>query len=258
MLSWSAQKKFLYTSAVLVFLALVIGTPLYLKFFKKPPSCFDGVLNQDERHVDCGGVCVKICLDEVGKPIVLFERYFKVANGVYNAVAVIENDNKGFYALRIPYTMKFYDKDNVILAERAGETFMTSASTFPVIEYAVDTRQREVSKVTFTFSGDIDWKRGVFKDPKVEILNKKLYDDKGKPKISATFRNDEVYKLEKIAIVALVYGSGGNLIASSHTLVDEVAGESEVPLIFTWNEPFSETPEKIDLIPRLIPRELTR
>lgn len=258
MLSWSGQKKTLYILAALIFLGLVFGIPAYFKFFKKPPSCFDGLLNQDEKQIDCGGVCVKLCLNEAVAPIILFERYFKVADGVYNAVVFVENKNNGLYALRIPYILKLYDKDNVLLAERPGETFMSSAKTFPIIEYAIDTKEREVAKVTFDFPGDINWKRGTFNDPRVEIIDKRLIDDKGLPRIKAMLKNNEVYRIQNIPVVAIVYGSDGNLMASSHTLVDEIAGKSETPLIFTWNEAFKETPTKIDIIPRLVPRELTK
>lgn len=258
MLSWSAQKKLVYISVTLFIFALIVGIPVYFKFIKKPPTCFDGILNQDEREVDCGGVCLKLCKNEAIDPAILFERYFNVISGIYNGVALIENRNVGLYALRVPYVMKLYDNQNVLLAERVGETFLTGAKTFPIIEYAIDTKERKVSKITFSFLGEIDWKRGAFKDPDVEVINKKLFDDKGLPRLSAVLRNNEIYRIGKTPVVALLYGEGGNLIASSHTLVDEIAGQGETPVVFTWNEAFKDTPTKIDIVPRLIPRELTK
>jgi len=258
MLSWSNQKKFLYLLLALFVLGLVAGIPVYFKFVKKAPTCFDGKLNQDEKGIDCGGVCVQICNGEAIKPIVLFERYFKVAPGVHNAVVLVENNNIGLYALRVPYVMRFYDKDSALLAETYGETFMSNSKLFPVIEYSINTQARDVARMTFEFLGEIDWKRGVYPDPKVEIQNKILREDKGKPRIQAEIVNNEVYKISNIPVVALVYGNGGNLIASSHTLVDEISGKGRVPIVFTWNEGFSEVPAKTEIIPRLIPRELTR
>lgn len=258
MISWSTKKRFFYISLVGLFFFLVVGVPVYLKFFVKPPSCFDRLLNQNELEIDCGGVCEQICRSEVTRPIVLFSRYFEVAKGVYNAVVLVENQNAGFYATRIPYEMKFYDEDNVLIAQTVGETLMSSKKTFPIIEYTIMTNERKVTRMSFEFLGDIKWKRGSFIDPKVEVLEKRLRDDKGVQKLEAKIKNNEVYKLEQVPVVALLYDEEKNLVASSHTLLDEVPAKGEMPIVFTWNNSFSSIPTQIDIIPALTPRELLK
>ncbi len=258
MISWSTKKRLFYVSLVGMFFLLTIGVPVYMEFFAKPPSCFDRLFNQNELEVDCGGVCEQICRNEVVRPVVLFSRYFEVAKGVYNAVVLIENQNTGFYATRIPYEMKFYDEDNVLIAQTVGETLMSSKKTFPIIEYTIMTNERKVTRMSFDFLGDIKWKRGVFVDPKVEVLEKKLKDDRGVQKLEAKLKNNEVYKLKHVPVVALLYNEEKNLIASSHTLIDEVPAKGEVPLVFTWTNSFVSIPTQIDIIPALTPRELLK
>ena len=62
-------------------------------FFHKTPTCFDGVKNQNEKGLDCGGVCTRICSGDISTPIVMWQRVFQVTPGVYSAVAYIQNPN---------------------------------------------------------------------------------------------------------------------------------------------------------------------
>lgn len=256
MFNWSNQKRFLYTFFTIIFLAVVIGLPVYFKFFRKPPSCFDGKLNQNERFVDCGGVCAKICPDEARPVINLFSRYFEVTKGVYNVVAMVENVNTSVYALRVPYVFKLYDSDNVLLEERYGETFIPASKKFPVIEYTLYTKERKVEKITFEFLGNIKWVRGVYNEPKINIENQILSVNKGLPRLEADIVSDEVYKIDRIPVVALIYDNDGNLMASSHTLVDSIKARGNEHIVFTWNEVFPDPVGKAEIIPRVIPRDL--
>jgi hypothetical protein len=258
MISWNTKKRLLYSFFTILFLSLLIGVPLYVKFFVKPPSCFDQKLNQNELETDCGGICERICRSEVNNPEVLFYRFFEVAQGVYNAVALIENSNDSFYATRVPYQMKFYDVDNVLIAESIGETLLSSKKTFPIIEYTIATNERKITRMSFEFLGDIKWQRGVFEDPDIEILEKNLRDDRGVQKLQAKIKNNEVYKVRNIPLIALLYDENDNLVAASHTLVDEVPAKGYFPIVFTWAEAFKNIPTKIDIIPQLVPRELLK
>lgn len=256
MFNWSNKKRFLYTLGTLLFLGVVIGLPIYFKFIRKPESCFDGKLNQNEKFVDCGGVCKRICPDEARPTVNLFSRFFRVTKGVYNVITMIENVNTSVYALRAPYVVKLYDSENVLLNERYGETFIPSSKKFPIIEYTLYTKERDVQKVTFEFLGEINWIRGSYNETKLSIKNQILKTEKGLPRLEADIDNDEVYKIEKIPVVAVVYDNNGNVIASSHTFIDELKAKSTSHITFTWNEVFSGPVGKIEIIPNVIPREL--
>lgn len=255
MLTWSIQKRLIYTLLFLAGISVVVGIPLFLKLYNKPQTCFDNIKNQNEINIDCGGVCMQICREEIVSPHTLFERFIKVAPGFYSAVVVVENTNEDFFATRVPYVMRFYDKENVLLTEVMGETFLYRKESFPIIEYGIETKEREIARMTFEFLGDISWQRGDITKARFEILNKKFSVDRGISKLEATFKNEEVFRMSDVSLVALLYDAENNVMAVSHTKVD-VAGKNQVPFVFTWNEQFKKDPVRIDIVARVIPREL--
>lgn len=89
---WVAKRKLFYGIFSIVALVLVIGVPLFFVLYKTP-TCFDGKQNQNEKGIDCGGVCTRLCSSDIANPIVLWQRSFVVTDGVYNAVAYVQNPN---------------------------------------------------------------------------------------------------------------------------------------------------------------------
>jgi len=89
---WAFWRRTQYVAGIMVFLSLV-SLVVYAKYFYEPANCFDGLLNGDERGIDCGGGCVRICAIDVLPPKALWAQSFRVTDGQYNAVAYIENKN---------------------------------------------------------------------------------------------------------------------------------------------------------------------
>lgn len=248
-MNWSVQKQTLYIALAIVVVGTIVGVPVYFKFFKKVPNCTDGILNQDEKQVDCGGVCAKLCADEAKMPIVSFERLFKSAKGVYSVVAMVENINREAFSKEVGYIFNLYDENNVLLVQKQGKTRILPAREFPVFEYGLYTGERIPKKVTFSFLGDFDWTRGVVDAPKIDVLGEKVFEKDGLPRIEASLINREVYRLEKFPVYALIYDAEGNLFAASQTYVELLPAKGEVKVVFGWNDRFEKEPSKIDIIP---------
>ena len=91
---------------------------VFLLIFYDKPTCFDGKQNQDESGVDCGGVCEKVCSFQAVKPNIIWSRSFKVSEGIYNAIAYIENPNIRAEAFAVPYVFKIFDERNILISEK--------------------------------------------------------------------------------------------------------------------------------------------
>src|SRR4051812_41305378 len=111
---WARQKQATYLTIVVLFLLIVFGIPTYFIFFHKTPNCYDNLMNQDETGVDCGGGCAKVCPADAQPPIVHWQRYFKVVQGVYTVVVNIENPNIKVFAQNVPYRIRLLDKEGVV------------------------------------------------------------------------------------------------------------------------------------------------
>ena len=63
-MSYKSRKQFFYGIIYLVIFGL-IGAGIYFALTSKEATCFDGIQNQNEEGVDCGGSCntCKTCYD---------------------------------------------------------------------------------------------------------------------------------------------------------------------------------------------------
>ena len=133
MFSWSAKRRLLYLGILFGILAVILSFPIY-SWLDRPESCFDNRKNQDELEVDCGGVCSKLCASQVADLSVLWSRALKVSDGLYDAVALVENPNAHGGVRSMSYTFTVFDSKGIILTERTGETFVNPSDTFLIFE----------------------------------------------------------------------------------------------------------------------------
>lgn len=235
----------------------IISAPIiYFKFIKKEPTCFDGVLNQDERGVDCGGSCQKICLDEARPLVVHFERFFESSPGVFMAVAEVENVNQQAHVKKAPYAFRVYDKEGVLLEERKGITFIPPSATFPILEYSIYAGERVPAKVSFSFADQLLWEKGDIVLPKLELSNQNLKIGESSVSVEVDVLNREVYAIKNLKAIVLVYDQKNNVRKASSTVISELNPKGKGEFSFLWNEIFDFEVGKVDVVPILMPRDL--
>jgi hypothetical protein len=69
------------------------------------------------------------------------------------------------------------------------------------------------------------------------------------PRITAVLKNETVNTFSNVKVIVAVYGPSGNVIAASQTIVSQILGQGESIATFTWNQPFSEIPARIEVTP---------
>lgn len=247
-MSWSSRRRTIYIGIIglLLLLALVF---LYYFFFYKEPTCFDGKQNQDEQGIDCGGVCVKVCGFQAIDPIVLWSRYFKVVDGVYNVVALIENPNSEVEALDVPYSFKIYDEDNILINERRGVVDISSNNITPIFERNVTTGERfPVRNPIFDFTSEPVWTKITKEETYLSIKDKKLVEKEETSRLEALLENQGTKTVQNIEITAVLFNSEGNAIAVSQTMIDSIEKKSSEEIIFTWPELLLSKTSRIEII----------
>lgn len=253
MSSWRQRRKFLYLGSVAAVLLVVIGVPAYLKLYKAP-TCFDNTQNQGEEGVDCGGSCSTVCSFSAIDPIIHWARAFPITPGNYTAVAYIENPNTDAAVSNISYNFKFYDDQNVLLGERNGTTFIPAKKTFPIFENNINTGERQIKKTFFEFIQVPNWQKAVNPVPLLTVVSKEVTNENVAPKLSSVIRNPNLVSINNIEVVAVLYDSDDNAIASSETIIDSIAKESTSEAIFTWPSPFGTSIARIEVYPRIYPK----
>jgi len=239
---WAIKRQLLYLGGVLLFLIVVVGVPLFIVFYEGP-NCFDGSQNGEELGVDCGGECQRLCPFQADDPTVLFSRSFEVKPGLYNAVAYIENPNIGAGVAEVGYVFTLFDRDNLLVAERRGSTFLSPNRTTPVFEAAIATGQRTPARTFFEFTGELEWFRAEDRNSQLVVRDRVLSNPETEPRVDATLENTSVEEFRDIDVVAVVFGSDGNAINASKTFVELLPRQATQELVFTWPLPFAKRVE---------------
>lgn len=247
-MDWASQRRMYYAGGIVVVLIISIGIPIY-NIISTPPSCTDRKQNGDERGIDCGGACSRMCAEDVRSPIVHFARVFPVSDGFYDAVAYVENQNTGAEAREAIYRFKTYDADNILIAEKIGKTYMRAGEAFAVFLGGIRVGEREPRHVFFEFEPDIRFDRAERKEAPIVASAPLLENPDGKPRLTAKLKNRTALSVRNVEAVAILY-AGENAIAASATHIDEIKGNSEELAVFTWPSPISGVVTRIEIISR--------
>jgi hypothetical protein len=251
-MEWATKRRIIFITIALGIFG-VIGLIIYYLNFYQAPTCFDGIQNQGEEGIDCGGNCVIVCSDQIAKPIILWQRSFESTPGVYNAVAYVENTNSDLGVEQATYRFTLYDDKNIFITERIGKTFIAPNEKFAVFEARFSVGMRIPKKTTFEFITFTPWKKFTGEKPALSVYGEQVNNADTKPRVSAIMENLQLTPVKKIQVTAVVYDSEDNAIASSATIVDKVLSQSSYNLVFTWLQPFRVPPVRVEIIPRVNP-----
>lgn len=247
-MSWSSRRQLSIVSGIfiLVFIPVAIIT---FKSVYKAPTCFDNLRNGDEVGVDCGGSCSLLCKNQTIDPIVLWQRVFEVSPGTYNVMSMVENVNIDAGVESAPYTFELYNRENVLLASRAGTVRISPKSIMPIIETGLFTDQLTPDRVSFKFGENFVWQREVPFVPLLIVKDEILSNEDSEPRINAVLQNISLEEVEDIKVIVVVYDENDNAIGTSRTIVESISKDSNQNIIFTWPQPFKEDIARFEIIP---------
>lgn len=250
-MTW-ALKRQLFFMAIFLVILFVLGYLMISPYINEIPTCTDNKQNGDELGVDCGGSCSLACTFEVDKISVVWARTFQVIPGRYNAVAYLENQNKNAAIYKIKYRFRFSDKDNNYIGKREGETYIPTGGNFAIFEPGIGVGNSIPVYTTFEFTETPVWNK-VSEDKinqlKVFVSDIKLENEDSKPHLSAVIKNDSLFTIPEVGVVALLYDENGNAVSVSRTYLNELKAEDEKGVDFTWPEPISENIVAKEIIP---------
>lgn len=248
MASWSQRRKFIFLGSVVALALLLIGLPTFFYFYKAP-TCSDGLLNGDERGVDCGGSCQKLCLDSFLVPQVSWTRLENVAPGLYNIATYIINPNTKAVALSVPYHVIVYDNQGVEITEYSGTVTLPPHRNTLAFNRSVSMGKRVPAKALFEFTSAPQWQSTNDPLSAITIGDKKYSEDASGTSLSVVLNNTSVNPIKKIDIYAVLYDKDGNAIGFSKTNIDKISSYSSAEAPFTWPNSFDGKTITIEVLP---------
>jgi hypothetical protein len=257
-LSWSAKRQFVIIVGLVILGMIFIGIHLYPQL-NVAPSCTDGKQNGTEHGVDCGGPCARVCPFEANSLQVVWSRVFPSLSQQVTAVAYIDNKNTDAGVMDIPYEFKIFDTEGRITT-RNGHTFVGTHGTSAIVESRIFVGNRIPTRATFDFLGQPAWIK--FNKTVADSVTTNISVDSSDitdattatPKLAGTIHNNSFYDLENLDVIAIVYNAIGEAIGvSSNHLIDPIVKNSSQDIFFTWANPFIESAQKVEIIPRINP-----
>lgn len=240
-IEWTTKRQLTYLAVLLLVIVIVI---VIVFIMAAAPTCFDAKQNQNEEGVDCGGPCPKKCLGEIKEPIILWSKFFKIKEGRYDAVSLVQNQNIFLFVPSVKYQFKLYDKNNILIAVREGETFLNSGETFPIFETNIDVGNRVPERVFIEIEKNIQWQRldKEKEKPQLVVSRKEFLNIEPFPRLVAAVSNKSIFNVENISAAAILYDKDKNAKGASVTKIDSISGGGSYEAVFTWPSPFSEEP----------------
>lgn len=221
---------------IIIFLALVIlfGIVYLLTRPKKDP-CFDGIQNNREEGVDCGGFCDAVCAkpdrpDYVQDIKINWVKFTEDGRNNYDLVASLSNENEKWGVSSVKYKFAFYDEAENLIGEKEGTTFiMPKGDTEdPSVKYLIEdnvTSNTPIAKASITLS-DYDWQE-LASSKDVYNLNENIIkiSEKtfGRNKVTNFYEasgvtyNTSIYDFFKVDINVVVFGKEGQILAAGKT-----------------------------------------
>lgn len=238
--SWARWRQLQYgAAAVVVLLGLLIFG--YVQFFYTAPTCFDDVQNGDERGVDCGGVCDRICPFDTAAPLVRWAQSFKVTDGQYNAVAYVENRNAVEGTDALSYTFTLYDTNGAVITTRSGVTVLPPDGVYPIFEGGIATGTQIPTRTFIELAPVEVWHAVPIGREQFEVRDRVLLSADSAPRLNAQLYNTSLEEAENVEVVATIFDRQGTALTASRSVVPRFGAREEQTVVFTWPEPIATT-----------------
>lgn len=248
-MSWASKRRLIIFSIVGSFVAFVLAV-VAIAIFYQVPSCTDRKQNQDETGIDCGGSCSYLCTASVQKATPRFTRHFSPQDGRTDVISYIDNPNSNAAAVGVRYTIELYAMDNTIVAKKEGVLELPPSATVPVYVPNFFSGYQDVKQAFLTIDTD-SFRWFPYDDERIVPVyrNDAVLTGTDRPRVTATLQNPSAYPLRDITVVATLFNGEGNAFSASQTVIPYIAPQSSANATFTWNQPFLETPVRIDVVP---------
>lgn len=247
-MEWASKRKLTISSLIFIVVFVPLGFLVYSKI-KSLPNCFDRRKNGSELGIDCGGKCDLYCPYQRKDIVVVFARPQKVADGLYNVLALVENKNIDALAPVMSYRFKLYDEHNIPIAVRDGQTHINPNTRQAIFEGGVNVGKHSVGRVVFEFTKPVTWLRtdlGSYvlpvntSEPDYKVSN-------GKPMLNYVLENTKYDPVSKGVSTVIVYDNENNAVAFSNTIMDKMESFGKQTIVFSWPNTFGLGPFRFEL-----------
>lgn len=205
---------------------LLCAFGFYVVFLKPAPSCTDGLRNQDEVEVDCGGALCVSCEIKKLAPLQLMPVQLLATGDERRTTVVVEarNPNTTYGAEHVVYdlVLSARNPDRIAYTERIdiplypGELKYRVAVNVPV-------SRADITSATTTLVSVSAWRPAeAFPKPRIPLRDVKTTVVNGRAVITGSVKNENPFVLRRVNISAFIDLPGKGTQVASKTVVNDL------------------------------------
>jgi len=218
-----SAKQFAYGAFYLALFLLILWD--VFRVFVPGPSCSDGILNQNEENVDCGGSCAPCVAaqTEVLRPGTV--QAFSTQDGRTVFLAQVINPNVAYAAASFSYSFAISDSNGRHWGDTPSKTDRIHASERRYLfESEVPAQFSSADRAELTLS-QVVWRKAS-ELPRADIAASGVVTDvsSGEVRVWGEVKNQGPLTARGVKIVALLHDRVGVPLFAAQTVLDEIAG----------------------------------
>jgi len=243
---------------IVIYLLIIGGLVLGIYNLIKPKAtCNDGLKNQGEVGIDCGGPCTKCEPMPKIENIQVLEQYvIPAGSNKYDALVKIKNPNVLFGLGNFDYSLDFADRDGQIITTQSGSNFLLPGQEKYIFAFDIDLGQAESRSFKFRVKS-FRWEGfSSYAQPNIAVYQKEfnfMTPGSGFAQLKAKIQNRSEYDFHKITTRAIIRDKAGRPVAINETSSNDVKVNEEREVTFQWDGPFTKDidVQNIEVVPEL-------
>ena len=218
-MSARTTKQILYGAFFVTFVS-ALALWFYAGVLAPSPSCSDGVRNQKEESVDCGGPCLSCAVKDLDllvkkKTIVPIEALNRTTFFVE-----LENPSVDFWVKKFDYAFRIYNSLGVIVGNFKGSSYVNPGGDREISYVAEDFDPRDARQFDFEVTNE-EWAPiEEYNDSGIRVVRRGLDERNGKIVVFGTIRNSSSDPISLLRVGAVFSDKVGNFVNVSTTVVE--------------------------------------
>lgn len=218
---------------VLFFIFLVIAVVTFVSLSNDMSTCFDGQKNGDESGIDCGGECVRVCLDTITPLEVIRTELYEGTEFTFNVLTYVRNRNENVTGYDIPFTTTLTHRESGEVIDVIEDTFTTDTREEIILFSGHLVADHSVPVMVETILEEGSWEKGDRNRHTLKTLGNDLGFSEQGTRLEATLENTSLDAYSNVEVIAFLY-DGTEVRNISRTNIEYIGGGNSKSLIFTW------------------------
>lgn len=205
-------------------------------------TCMDGIKNQNEEEIDCGGGCSP-CIKIFAEPLSIGEKGIVPSGiaGEYDFYVQVKNPNSVFGSQEFSYEVVFHDPSGSIMASRRNSNYILPGDNKYIVETNVKLDAMPAS-IDFQIH-EPKWTQfqDYYSKPELKIVNKSYNEVTGGVGFSEAkglLKNESPFDFDLIKIRIFLKDAQGQMVAINSTEMRTVKSEEERDYRAFWPSRF--------------------